>query len=180
MSAWIADGNEFAAPFQPMGIGKEPFHRVKGAGQHDSAANRWTRSVRMSTQSKKSTSWFARLGSCTWAAKRRGASSGQNRRGLRFESLETRSLLSATVLPTISGIVYEDPTGSGVTSNDLRWPMSRSTSGATAATASSRARVPAATTRWSARPPATPTASTSSTTSPPAPTSFRRIPCRDW
>ena len=33
------------------------------------------------------------------------------------------------------------------------WPMSRSTSGATAATASSRARTPAATTRWSARPP---------------------------
>ena len=42
----------------------------------------------------------------------------------------------------------------------LGWPMSRSTSCATAATASSRARIPAATTRWSARPPAMPTAST--------------------
>jgi uncharacterized repeat protein (TIGR01451 family) len=39
---------------------------------------------------------------------------------LRFESLETRSLLSATVLPTISGVVYEDPTGYGVTGNYLR------------------------------------------------------------
>ena len=52
--------------------------------------------------------------------KRRSASSGQNRRGLRFESLETRSLLSATVLPSISGIVYQDPTGSGLTSDDSR------------------------------------------------------------
>ena len=52
----------------------------------------------MSTQSNKSTSWFARLGSAL-GRKRRSASSGQNRRGLRFESLETRSLLSATVLP---------------------------------------------------------------------------------
>ena len=52
----------------------------------------------MSTPSKKSISWFARLGSAL-GRKRRSASSGQKRRGLRFESLETRSLLSATVLP---------------------------------------------------------------------------------
>ena len=102
MSAWIAGGNEFAAPFQPMGIGKEPAFVNSiacAAVRHgDSPApNRWTRSVRMSIPVEKSTSWFARLGSAL--AARRGASSGQNRRGLRFESLETRSLLSATVLP---------------------------------------------------------------------------------
>ena len=55
-----------------------------------------------------------------WAAIAAARSSGQKRRGLRFESLETRSLLSATVLPSISGIVYEDLTGSGLTSNDTR------------------------------------------------------------
>jgi uncharacterized repeat protein (TIGR01451 family) len=73
----------------------------------------------MSTQSNKPNSWFARLRSAL-GRKRRGGPSGQKRRGLRFESLETRSLLSATVLPSISGIVYEDPTGYGVTSNYLR------------------------------------------------------------
>ncbi|MGA2254372.1 MAG: SdrD B-like domain-containing protein, partial [Thermoguttaceae bacterium] len=70
----------------------------------------------MSTQSKRSISWFGRLGTAL-GRKRRSASSNQNRRGLRFESLETRSLLSATVLPSIGGIVYQDPTGNGVTSN---------------------------------------------------------------
>ena len=75
----------------------------------------------MSSHSNKSSSWFSRLGSA-WGRNRRRASPRQNRRGLRFESLEARSLLSATVLPSISGIVYEDPTGSGLTSNYTRLP----------------------------------------------------------
>jgi uncharacterized repeat protein (TIGR01451 family) len=62
---------------------------------------------------------LARLGNALGRKPRR-ASAGRNRRGLRFESLETRSLLSATVLPSISGIVYQDPTGSGQTSQDSR------------------------------------------------------------
>ncbi len=70
----------------------------------------------MSTPSNKSISWFARLGS----AFGHRASSRQKLRGLRFESLETRSLLSATVPVAISGIVYEDPTGAGLISNDSR------------------------------------------------------------
>ena len=78
----------------------------------------------MSTPSKKSTSWFARLGSAlghnTWGRKGRSTASKQNRRGLRFEPLEPRSLLSATMLPTISGIVYQDMTGNGLTSDDTR------------------------------------------------------------
>ena len=78
----------------------------------------------MSTQSNKSSSWFTRLGSA-WSRrplgrKGRAGSAGRNRRELRFESLETRSLLSATVLPSISGIVYQDPTGAGVIANDTR------------------------------------------------------------
>ncbi|MGO9113569.1 MAG: hypothetical protein ACLP9L_30425 [Thermoguttaceae bacterium] len=73
----------------------------------------------MSTQSKKSYSWFVRLGSAL-GRKLRSGPSGQKRRPLQFESLETRSLLSATVLPSISGVVYEDPTGNGVTSDYLR------------------------------------------------------------
>ena len=72
----------------------------------------------MFTRSNKSVSWFARLGGSV-GRKRHNASSGQKRRGLHFESLETRSLLSATMLPSISGVVYEDPTGSGVVSNDI-------------------------------------------------------------
>ncbi len=72
----------------------------------------------MSSQSNKSRSWFARLGSGL-GPKRRSASPGQKHRGLRFESLEGRSLLSATVLPSISGIVYEDPTGAGLVGNDI-------------------------------------------------------------
>ena len=73
----------------------------------------------MSTPSKKSIPWFARLGSAL-GRKRHSALSRQNHRGLRFESLETRSLLSATVLPSISGIVYQDMTGNGLTSDDTR------------------------------------------------------------
>ncbi len=61
----------------------------------------------MSSQSKKSTSWFVRLGSAL-RRKRPSAALGQNLRELRFESLESRSLLSATVLPSISGIVYQE------------------------------------------------------------------------
>ena len=72
----------------------------------------------MSTPFKKSTSWFASLGGAL--GRKRHSGPGQKRRPLRFESLETRSLLSATVLPSISGIVYEDPTGNGVASSDLR------------------------------------------------------------
>ena len=64
----------------------------------------------MSTQPKKSSSWFSRLGDAL-GRKRRSAPSGRNNRGLRFESLETRSLLSATILPTISGTVYQNLTG---------------------------------------------------------------------
>ncbi len=70
----------------------------------------------MSTPSNKSISWFARLGS----AFGHRASSRQKLRGLRFESLETRSLLSAPVPVAISGIVYEDPTGAGLISNVSR------------------------------------------------------------
>lgn len=73
----------------------------------------------MSSQSNKSTSWFARLDS-TFRRKNGNRSSSHNRRGLRFESLETRSLLSATVLPSISGIVYQDAAGNGLTSDDAR------------------------------------------------------------
>jgi len=72
----------------------------------------------MSSPSKKSTSWFARLGSI--GRKRRSPSLSKNRRGLRFESLENRSLLSATVLPSIDGIVYHDATNNGLTSDDSR------------------------------------------------------------
>jgi large repetitive protein len=81
----------------------------------------------MSTSSNKSASWLARLGAafrrrpCVHGA-RRNRPLRHDRRGLRFESLETRSLLSATVLPTISGIAYEDPTGSGVIHNDYVLP----------------------------------------------------------
>jgi large repetitive protein len=73
----------------------------------------------MSSQSNHSSSWFARLGRAI-IRHPRGVSLRQRKRGLRFESLETRSLLSATVLPTISGIVYQDVTGNGLTSDDSR------------------------------------------------------------
>ena len=132
----------------------------------------------MSSQSNKSVSWFARLGSALGGSSGGGARR-QNRRGLRFESLETRSLLSATVLPTISGVVYEAPTITGLIATIRRWPTPRSTSFAMAATASSRARAPAATTRWSA-PPVLPTAATNSIISPRALTSFSRSACRAW
>jgi large repetitive protein len=72
----------------------------------------------MSDKSNKS-SWFARLGSAL-GRNRRCASLRDGRRGLRFESLETRSLLSATVLPSISGIVYQDMTANGLTADDTR------------------------------------------------------------
>jgi large repetitive protein len=70
----------------------------------------------MSSPSNKNASWLARLGFVF--RPRRKVSLRQAGRGLRIESLETRSLLTATVLPTISGTVYEDPTGGGVISND--------------------------------------------------------------
>ena len=76
------------------------------------------RSVSMSKHSHKATSWFSRLSEVF--APRPGhplagrRACGNNRRSLRLESLETRSLLSATVLPTISGIVYQDTAGAGV------------------------------------------------------------------
>ena len=60
----------------------------------------------MSSKSHKSTSWFARFGKVFQGQAQ--APAGKSRRGLRFESLETRSLLSATVLPTISGVVFQD------------------------------------------------------------------------
>lgn len=72
----------------------------------------------MSKHSHKSTSWFSRLSRVF--APRPGRplagrrSCGSHRRSLRLESLETRSLLSATVLPTISGVVYQDTPGAGV------------------------------------------------------------------
>ena len=76
----------------------------------------------MSTHSNKSTSWFARLGSAL-RGKQRSGSSGQNRRRLGFESLETRRLLSATVLPSIAGTVYQN---TGATPpRRRRWPISR-------------------------------------------------------
>jgi uncharacterized repeat protein (TIGR01451 family) len=71
----------------------------------------------MSKHSHKSTSWFSRFSRVF--APRPGHPhagrklSGNNTRRLRLESLETRSLLSATVLPTISGVVYQDNTGVG-------------------------------------------------------------------
>jgi large repetitive protein len=71
----------------------------------------------MSTQSHKSTSWFARFHKAL-QPRRRKASPAKSRRGLRFESLETRSLLSATVLPTISGIAYQDLAGGAMTAAD--------------------------------------------------------------
>jgi uncharacterized repeat protein (TIGR01451 family) len=73
----------------------------------------------MSSQSHKSGSWFARF-TKVFARQRRKASQGKKRRGLRFESLETRSLLSATVLPTISGVVYQDMSGGALTASDPR------------------------------------------------------------
>jgi uncharacterized repeat protein (TIGR01451 family) len=66
----------------------------------------------MSSHSGNSVTWFSRL-TKVFSRRRRGAPSGNNRRRLRIESLETRSLLSATVLPTISGVVYQD-TGAGM------------------------------------------------------------------
>jgi len=47
-------------------------------------------------------------------------SAGTDRRRLRFESLETRSLLSATVLPAIGGVVYQDMGGGALTPADPR------------------------------------------------------------
>jgi uncharacterized repeat protein (TIGR01451 family) len=41
-------------------------------------------------------------------------------RRLRLEPLESRNLLSATVLPSISGVAYHDLTGNGLTSDDPR------------------------------------------------------------
>ncbi len=84
----------------------------------------------MSSQSHKSSSWFARFGTLTLtlsqkarglvAPQRRKVSRPKNGRSLRIESLETRSLLSATVLPTISGVVYQDMSGGALTATDPR------------------------------------------------------------
>ena len=90
MWAWIAGGNEFAGRFLPI-------DKHKGA----SACRR--------TQTRGS-----RVLAEILAPRPRGKSFGKNRRSLRLESLETRSLLSATVLPTISGVVYQDTAGAGV------------------------------------------------------------------
>ncbi len=78
----------------------------------------------MSSHSRKSVSWLSRLRG-SYSPQRRGTGHPRSRsvakkRRLRFESLETRSMLSATVLPTISGVVYQD-TGAGVlTASDPR------------------------------------------------------------
>ena len=61
----------------------------------------------MSSQSRKSASWFARLGK-VFQSDRSAARRKQSPRKLRLESLETRSMLSATVLPSIAGVVYQD------------------------------------------------------------------------
>jgi uncharacterized repeat protein (TIGR01451 family) len=73
----------------------------------------------MSSQSHKSSSWFARF-TKVFAPQRRKATRSDSRRGLRIESLETRSMLSATVLPTISGVVYQDMSGGALTASDPR------------------------------------------------------------
>jgi uncharacterized repeat protein (TIGR01451 family) len=71
----------------------------------------------MSSKSHTSNSWFSRL-SKVFGPRRRKVSKSKNCRGLRFESLETRSLLSATVLPAISGVVYQDMAGGALTATD--------------------------------------------------------------
>jgi large repetitive protein len=73
----------------------------------------------MPSKSHTSSSWFSRLGS-VFAPRRRKAARNSSRRGLRFETLETRSLLSATVLPSISGIVYQDLAGGPLAAGDAR------------------------------------------------------------
>ncbi len=78
----------------------------------------------MSTKSHTSSPWYTRLGKI-FQARRRSASpahksSSNNHRRLRLESLEARSLLSATMLPTISGVVYQDMGGGALTAGDPR------------------------------------------------------------
>ena len=74
----------------------------------------------MSFQANKSSSWFARAGRA--AGGKRGAKRERNYRGLRFESLESRSLLSATLLPSISGVVYQNLTGSSLAGSNSPLP----------------------------------------------------------
>jgi uncharacterized repeat protein (TIGR01451 family) len=73
----------------------------------------------MSSQSRKSASWFARLGK-VFQPDRSAARRKQGQRRLRLESLETRSMLSATVLPSIAGVVYQDLGSGALTANDPR------------------------------------------------------------
>ncbi len=71
----------------------------------------------MASQSSHSNSWLGRFRNAL-RRKQRASKTNHTRRGLRFESLESRSMLSATVLPTASGIVYKDLTGNGLTADD--------------------------------------------------------------
>ena len=135
----------------------------------------------MSTQSNKSTSWFARLGSALGRnTPQQAPSSGQNRRGLRFESLETRSLLSATVLPSISGIVYQDLTGNGLTSNDSRLANVTVNLLRDGGDGVFEGKNPGSDDTLVGTATSDANGKYASITSPPAPTSCRRSACRAW
>jgi uncharacterized repeat protein (TIGR01451 family) len=63
-------------------------------------------------------SWLRSFGRLFGKDRRKTAGETGRRQVLRFETLETRSLLSVTLLPTISGTVFQDLNGNGVDSGE--------------------------------------------------------------
>jgi uncharacterized repeat protein (TIGR01451 family) len=59
-------------------------------------------------------SWLRSFGKLFGGNRRKTAGETTRRQVLRFETLESRSLLSVTLLPTISGSVFQDLNGNGV------------------------------------------------------------------
>ena len=63
-------------------------------------------------------SWLRSFGGLFGKSRRKSARASLRRPVLRFETLESRSLLSVTLLPTISGTVYHDLNANGVDSGE--------------------------------------------------------------
>ena len=77
----------------------------------------------MSSHSSLHRSWFRRLADALGSDHRRSLRRSRNgRRVFGPESLEGRSMLSATILPSISGVAYHDLTGNGLSADDVRLP----------------------------------------------------------
>ena len=107
------------------------------------------------------------------APSRKAAGRRCKRRTLRLEPLENRSLLSANVLGTISGVAFYDPTGAGLTAGDTRL------SGVTVelySPAPAASSTTASATPWSAPPRPMPPASTASPACRPGTTSSSSCP----